>query len=281
MATTTASPARPWKADPDLLRCVHCGEFLHESVEGLGCASCGAEYPVRDGILVVKNQATEDNKIAQDFYNSALWPKFRFWERFFWFCNGGERKSRDVILRHLPKGGSLRLLDVAIGDGVYTSWLPADWSIVGLDVSTAQLSNCSTRNAGRNDLRLILGEAEAMPFHDHKFDAVLSIGGFNHFNDPEGALREMVRVAKPGASIVVADERPDLTDRMLGHRIGLPGIDRWVVSKLMRLGDDFTDLVERHRTMDVAGIGRRVLVESQYELIWRGGGYVMVGKAPF
>ena len=119
-----------------------------------------------------------------------------------------------------------------------------------------------------------------MPFHDHKFDAVLSIGGFNHFNDPEGALREMVRVAKPGARIVVSDELPDLTDRMIGHRIGWPGIDRWVVSKVFKLGDEFTDLIERHRKMDVAGIGRRVLSNSQYELIWRGGGYVMVGNAP-
>ncbi len=127
---------------------------------------------------------------------------------------------------------------------------------------------------------MILGEAETLPFHDHSFDAVLSIGGFNHFNDPEGALREMARVAKPGAPVVVSDELPDLTDRMLGHRIGLPGIDRWFVSKVMKLGDDFTDLVERHRKMDIPAMGRNVLVDSQYEVIWRKGGYVMYGTAP-
>lgn len=280
MATTTESRVRPWTADPDLLRCVHCHGPLRESAQGLACAACSAEFPVRDGILVVRDRGTDDNQIAADYYNGALWPKFRHWERLFWLCNGGERKSRAAILRHLPDEGGLRLLDVAIGDGVYTNWLPSDWSIVGLDVSTAQLANCGTRNANRDDLRLILGEAESMPFHDHKFDAVLSIGGFNHFNDPEGALREMVRVAKPGARIVVSDELPDLTDRMIGHRIGWPGIDRWVVSKVFKLGDEFTDLIERHRKMDVAGIGRRVLSNSRYELIWRGGGYVMVGNAP-
>ena len=89
----------------------------------------------------------------------------------------------------------------------------------------------------------------------------------------------MARVAKPGSTVVVSDELPDLTDRMIGHKIGLPGIDRWFVSKLMNLGDDFTDLVERHRKMDIAEIGRRVLVDSHYQVIWRGGGYVMVGKA--
>jgi ubiquinone/menaquinone biosynthesis C-methylase UbiE/uncharacterized protein YbaR (Trm112 family) len=279
MATTTEGAVRPWTAEPGFLRCVACRGELAGAEGGLVCDTCRAEYPVRDGVLVVKDEPTDDNRIARDFYNSPLWPKFRFWEKFFWVCNGGERKSRDVILRHLPKTPNLRLLDVAIGDGVYTGWLPPDWSVVGVDVSTAQLSACRGRNAGR-DLRLILGEAESLPFHDRQFDAVLSIGGFNHFNDPEGALREMARVARPGAPVVVSDELPDLTDRMPGHRIGLPGIDRWFVSRLMKLGDDFTDLVERHRHMDIAAIGRNVLSDCHYEVIWRGGGYLMVGQAP-
>ena len=279
MATTTAGTSPHWTADPDLLRCPDCQTSLAGGGDGLRCSSCGATFPVRDGVLVVKDEPAADNKIARDFYNSPLWPKFRFWEKFFWVCNGGEKKSREVILRHLPDRPGVRLLDVAIGDGVYTSWLPGDWSVVGLDVSTAQLAACRARNAGR-DLRLILGEAESLPFHDRQFDAVLSIGGFNHFSDPEGALREMARVARPGAPVVVSDELPDLTDRMLGHRIGLPGVDRFVVSKLMNLGDDFTDLVERHRKIDIPAIGERVLRNSRYERIWRKGGYLMVGEAP-
>jgi ubiquinone/menaquinone biosynthesis C-methylase UbiE/uncharacterized protein YbaR (Trm112 family) len=279
MATTTQEKPRRWTAEPDLLRCVACLGTLEDSEVGLVCPTCGAGYPVRDGVLVVKDAPTDDNKIAADFYNSPLWPKFRFWEKLFWVCNGGERRSREVILRHLPKDPGLRLLDVAIGDGVYTSWLPDDWSIVGVDVSKAQLAGCLGRNPDR-DLRLILGEAESLPFHDRQFDAVLSIGGFNHFNDPEKALREMARVSKEGAPIVVSDELPNLTDRMIGHLIGLPAIDRWVVSRLMNLGDAFTDLVERHRHMDIAAIGRNVLKGSRYEVIWRGGGYLMVGQAP-
>jgi ubiquinone/menaquinone biosynthesis C-methylase UbiE len=280
MATTTEGPSRRWTAEPDLLRCVRCRGPLGETGRGLACAGCGAEYPERDGVLVVKEDAADDNKIAQDFYDGPLWPKFRLWERVFWWCNGGERKARDVILRHLPREGALRLLDVAIGDGVYTPWLPDDWSVVGVDVSKAQLAACRQRNAARKDLRLILGEAESLPFHDRRFDAVLSIGGFNHFNDPEGSLREMARVAKPGAPVVVSDEMPDLTERMIGHRVGLPAIDRWFVARVMTLGDAFTDLVERHRHLDVAAIGRGVLDDCRYEVIWRGGGYLMVGRAP-
>ena len=278
-ATTTRTPFGVGTGDPGPLRCPCCHGALHRTDAGFDCAAegCGASFPVRDGVLVVRDTATDDNKTAADFYNSKLWPKVRFWERIFWAVNGGERRARDVVLRHLPKSSGVRLLDVAIGDGVYTSWLPEDWSIVGIDVSATQLAACQRKNAGR-DLQLVLGEAEDMPFGDGTFDAVLSNGGFNHFNDPEAALREMARVAKPGAPVVIADEMPDFLN--FGHRLGLPALDRWIGSRLMSMGDDFASLVERHRNIDIAEIGRRVLDDSRYEVIWRGGGYLMVGTAP-
>jgi len=278
-------PPTNWATHYASLRCPACqGELAPSNVDavadaGLKCISCGYFYPIKDDILVVKDQPSDDNLIARDFYNSPLWPKFRFWEWFFFICNGGERRARNVILKHLPRQENLKLLDVAIGDGVYHSWLPESWEVVGVDVSSSQLAANQKRNAGRN-IRLILGEAETLPFQDHSFDAILSIGGFNHFNNPEASLREMVRVARPGAPIVISDELPDLTNRMIGHRIGLPGIDRWVVSRLMNLGDAFTDLVERNRHINIAEIGQRTLVDCQYQVIWRKGGYLMVGRAP-
>jgi SAM-dependent methyltransferase len=279
MTTIVWEPPGAWTADPGPLRCPRCHGALYRTSAGFDCDAegCGASLPVRDGVLVVSGALTDDNRIAADFYNGELWPKVRFWERLFWGLNGGERRARDVVLRHLPKSPGLRLLDVAIGDGVYTSWLPADWSITGIDISATQLASCQRRNPGR-DLRLILGEAEDMPFRDREFDAVLSNGGFNHFNDPEAALREMTRVAKPGAPVVIADELPDFLD--VGHRLGFPRLDHWIASKLMHMGDDFAGLIERHRNIDIAEIGRRVLNDSRYEVIWRGGGYLMFGAAP-
>jgi ubiquinone/menaquinone biosynthesis C-methylase UbiE len=243
---------------------------------------CGHRFPIRDGIAVVKESNSGNNQVVRDFYDGPLWPKFRFWEWFTFACNGGERRSRNKVLRHLPTAPELKLLDVAIGDGVYLDWLPSDWEIVGIDISTAQLAACRER-AGKRTLPLVLGEAEDLPFCDGRFDAALSIGGFNYFNDPERALREMARVVKPGGTIVISDEVPNLTDRMLGHWSGikpLAAFERWMVARMMHLGDEFTDIVERHRDLDVAAIGRKVLADCYYELIWQKVGYVMVGTVP-
>ena len=81
--------------------------------------------------------------------------------------------------------------------------------------------------------------------------------------------------------IVISDEMPNLTDRMLGHKLGMPGLDRWIVSRLMHLGDRFTDMVERYRDLDVRSIAgaraarRRSTTRSGAAL-----GYVLVGRVP-
>jgi ubiquinone/menaquinone biosynthesis C-methylase UbiE/uncharacterized protein YbaR (Trm112 family) len=285
MSTITAPDSQhiDWTNRLSIWRCPHChGGLDHDpSNEVLHCRNCQDRFPIREAILVFDESATLNNAVAQRFYDSPLWPKFRFWEWFTFFCNGGERRSRERVLRHLPKCPGLKLLDVAIGDGVYLDWLPEDWSIVGVDVSWTQLKGCLNRPRRLpRDLKLAQCSAEALPFHNAQFDAVLSIGAFNYFNDPQLALREMVRVGRPGATIIVSDEVPNLTDRLIGRKIGWPGLDRWFVSRVMNLGTEFTDMVERYRDLDVPAIARRVLPDCRYELIWRGVGYVFAGQVP-
>ncbi|ODT96675.1 MAG: methylase [Planctomycetes bacterium SCN 63-9] len=278
-ASMTEAASGPWLDHLDPFCCPACSGGLIGSAEALHCSGCGKDYPIRDGVLIIKDRIESNNQVAQEFYDSPLWPKFRFWEKFTWICNGGEKRARNQVLKHLPQQSGLKLLDVAVGDGVYLPWMPADWDIVGIDVTWSQLRDCLPRAAGRS-VRLIQGEAEALPLRDAQFDAVLSIGAFNYFNDPEGSLREMVRVARPGAKIVVSDELPNLTDRMLGHKLGMPAIDRWIVSKLMHLGDRFTDMVERLSTFDVREVAGRVLPNFEYHEVWHGVGYVLVGRVP-
>jgi ubiquinone/menaquinone biosynthesis C-methylase UbiE len=54
--------------------------------------------------------------------------------------------------------------------------------------------------------QLFQGEAEHLPFGDAVFDSVFHVGGINFFNDKAQAIKEMIRVAKPGTKILIVDE---------------------------------------------------------------------------
>ena len=56
------------------------------------------------------------------------------------------------------------------------------------------------------DADLFLGNVETLPFVDASFDVVFHVGGINFFNDRAQAIREMIRVAKPGSLLLIADE---------------------------------------------------------------------------
>jgi ubiquinone/menaquinone biosynthesis C-methylase UbiE len=55
---------------------------------------------------------------------------------------------------------------------------------------------------------LVQANAEVLPFADRVFDVAFHVGGINLFDRPAQAVREMVRVARPGALILIADESP-------------------------------------------------------------------------
>jgi hypothetical protein len=88
----------------------------------------------------------------------------------------------------------------------------------------------------------------------------------------------MARVVKPGGSVVVADEVPNLPNRMIGHWIGLPNLDRWIMSRFMNLGPEFTDMVDKHRNLKLEPIVRDALADWQIHSLWFKVGYCIVGR---
>ena len=51
----------------------------------------------------------------------------------------------------------------------------------------------------------LVGSAEAMPFADGEFDAVVVSDAFHHFRDQDGAVREIVRVTRPGGALFMLE----------------------------------------------------------------------------
>jgi ubiquinone/menaquinone biosynthesis C-methylase UbiE len=98
-----------------------------------------------------------------------------------------------------------RVVDVACGTGVLTRAVADavgrdDW-VAGVDCSEPMLE-VARRRAPCIDWRL--AHAECLPFGDESFDAVVSQFGLMFFQDKVAALREMLRVVRPGGRIALA-----------------------------------------------------------------------------
>jgi SAM-dependent methyltransferase len=276
--TRSAMLCEPEKATTPSLGCVDCGEPLPPANEsGTTCEGCGRGYPIREGLLIAQDELTGKNRIAAAFYNSERWLRFRPWEQLFLKTLGGLPGARMQILRHLRDFLDGSLLEVGIGDGENVALLPSSVRIAGIDIAERPLAACRDRYPGR-ELCLALAEGERIPFADHSFDAVLSVGGFNFYSDPERALNEMARVTRPGGRVVVADERPDLFEWGWGHLIGCPKLDTWLMKRVW-LGPEFTDMVLGNR-LDVSAVAHAALQRPEIHTIWRGLGYCIVGTPP-
>ncbi|OWA33262.1 hypothetical protein B9G55_21495 [Saccharibacillus sp. O16] len=140
-----------------------------------------------------------NNKIARFYARLHRWyVKMRF---------GGDIQYRWTFLSHLSIQRGDHVLEVSVGTGANLPILPAGASLYGIDLSPAML-----REAARHlkewgtEAELIHAEAEHLPFRSDSFDCVYHIDGLSEFGDPARAVQEMIRVAKSGTRILIADE---------------------------------------------------------------------------
>ena len=110
-------------------------------------------------------------------------------------------------------------LDIATGAGhVAMTLAPHVASVIACDITENMLEETLQNAASRGLLNIIgkKGAAEHLPFSDGTFDIVTVRQAPHHFADVRAAVREMARVARPGARIVIVDSyAPDspLLDR--------------------------------------------------------------------
>ncbi|MFD0000711.1 demethylmenaquinone methyltransferase [Nocardia sp. NPDC127526] len=94
-----------------------------------------------------------------------------------------------------------RVLDLAAGTGVST----VEFGKSGAWVVAADFSKGMLAAGQWRQVPMVAGDAMALPFADESFDAVTINYGLRNVADPDLALREMLRVTKPGGRLVVAE----------------------------------------------------------------------------
>ena len=274
MSLNLTETAKPLLSE--LACCIECGTLLRGHDR---CPGCERAYETRDDITQAIGPLRGRNGIVANFYDGPGWVRFRKWERLFLTLQGGARRARMSILRHLSAldRSQARVLEVGIGDGENLGLLPRSWTVYGVDIARTQLLACRDRFP-RMKGRLAWAEAERLPFPDETFDACYSIGGFTYYEDHAAALREMRRVTRVAGPVVVADETPGIHRAGIGHLIGWPALDKFWLRQL-GLDAEFVDMVLQY-DVDLRALTDRVWPDAARRPIWNRLGYCLIHPDP-
>src|SRR5262245_47735096 len=125
-----------------------------------------------------------------------------------WESPAGRRRAdrrAALFVEHGGLGPGKKALEVGCGTGVFLEKVAACGAdIVGIDLSEDLLAKARVRLAGKANVRLDHGNAEALPYPDDTFDAAYGSSILHHL-DLAAALEAVHRVLKPGGRIVFAE----------------------------------------------------------------------------
>jgi ubiquinone/menaquinone biosynthesis C-methylase UbiE len=121
-----------------------------------------------------------------------------------------ERRRLETLRRFAAARPNDRILEVGVGGGHVLAKFP-DHKRTGIDLSPTMLGR-ARRRLGK-DVELLQGSADLLPFEDKTFDVVLCTEVLEHVVDPARVVRELMRVAKPGARVVVSIPNEAIIDR--------------------------------------------------------------------
>ena len=137
---------------------------------------------------------------------------------------GGQRSEvGGQASNHQSEIQSPKFLDV-LDLGTGTALIPIEFCqrfehcrVMACDAAVSMLEQARYNLAGYNfneRIQLRQVDAKALPFHETKFDVVMSNSIVHHIPEPIEVLREAVRVARPGGLLFFRDLlRPDSEDQ--------------------------------------------------------------------
>jgi len=253
--------------DLSILREPRTGAELYREGDALVSVASGQRHLIVDGIPTFLDPRAlgAQNARFRRMYDRIARGYDLVENVYFWLKRLDRRAIRAGYLDALviPEGG--RVLEVSIGTGINLQWLPSSARVSGLDLSINMLRRAARAAARQGrDVTLVHGQAEALPFATAAFDCVFHFGGINFFDDRAGAIREMVRVARPGTVVVVSDETEKHVRETYERE---PGTGRY-----------FTDRREPVRApLDLLPEG---LNDVRYQEFWEGRMYAIRFRTP-
>jgi SAM-dependent methyltransferase len=120
-----------------------------------------------------------------------------------------------------------RVLEIGVGAGTdFSQWLRAGAVATGIDLTPEAIENITRRVAAcrlPSPEKLLVADAENLPFPDASFDLVYSFGVLHHTPDTPKAVAEAVRVLRPGGELKI----------MLYNRRSIYVVNNWIKYALL------------------------------------------------
>ncbi len=120
----------------------------------------------------------------------------------------GDSESIRIMIDLCRVSAADHVLDVACGPGlVACEFALHAGHVTGIDITPEMIAQAGARQRDRklHNISWQVGDVLPLPFPDAFFDVVFTRYSIHHFLDPAAALKEMIRVCRPGGRVMVVD----------------------------------------------------------------------------
>jgi len=198
---------------------------------------------------------------------------------------GQDRVWRRAVAKAVDARAGERVLDVAAGTGTSSaSFTESGATCIACDFSLGMVRQGARQRGGADvgGVRFVAGDALALPFADATFDAVTISFGLRNVHDIVAALRELLRVTRPGGRIVICEFStpiwPPFRRLYFGYLDRVPA----VVKRVSSNPDSYVNLAESIQAWpDQAGMAGLITEVGWQDVAWRNlsGGIVALHRA--
>ncbi|MBM3157702.1 MAG: methyltransferase domain-containing protein [Chloroflexi bacterium] len=198
------------------LICPSCHSSLESFGAGVQCSRCHQVFPVLGSVLCFSQAgraAWDDNTTHQfGFYDDryadfaqASGSVFEQDTLVALHVHTFKMAQVDALMSSFQLRKDSRVLEVGCGHGWFLRWLNNRYHAqgIGVDISPAAVNLAAVNDWAGNEY--YAAEATQLPFETASFDLVCALDVIEHLTHEQkrNALREMVRVLKPGGNVLL------------------------------------------------------------------------------
>jgi ubiquinone/menaquinone biosynthesis C-methylase UbiE len=141
-----------------------------------------------------------------------------------------QRLELTLLKTHIPLKPGSRILEIGCGRGagarlIRNIFHPSHIHATDLDVEMIRMAHAYLRPEDRTGIDFSVVDAAMLPFPERSMDAVFGFGVLHHVPDWQSALKEVVRVLKPGGIYFFEELFPALYQNFVTKRILLHPVE--------------------------------------------------------